>query len=191
MKVSEEKIIETAYTLFTQRGIRSTSMQHVARACGASLWDVKLKFRAKKDLVLAVIRHAVGKKASHLLINSSLSPSAVAELNTFFKIIEDTISTLGADIFAEIRRYHPLALNQLSDVVDDTLIPYLQKNMQRGLAEGFFRAELEPALYASTYLYILRTVLESERDWAQTRRAVTHINDIFLHGVLNVKGMRV
>ena len=63
--------------------------------------------------------------------------------------------------------------------------------MERGRTEGFFRNEVDSEQYASAYFYILRTVLESERDWIETKKAITHINDIFLHGVLNTKGMRI
>lgn len=191
MKVGEEKIIEAAYKLFRKRGIRSTSMQHVARVCGTCLWNVNLIFKTKKDLVLAVIRYTLLKKTGYLLINTSLAPSAVTELNTFFKFVEETIGGLGADIFMELKRYHPLALDQLRDVVDDTLIPCLQKNVQRGLSEGFYRENVDFELYATIYFDILRAVLEGESDWTQTKKSITQINDIFLHGVLNVKGMRI
>ena len=191
MKAGEEKIMEVAYRLFKQRGVRSTNLQHVARGCNSSLWDINLIFKSKKDLVLAVVRHTLNKKTAYLLINSSLSASAVTELNNFFKFVDDTLADLGAEILTEIRRYNPLALDQLRDLVDHKLIPCLQRNMERGHTEGFFRNEVDSGQYASAYFYILRTVLESERDWIETRKAITHINDIFLHGVLNTKGMRI
>lgn len=191
MNVGEEEMIEAAHALFKQRGIRSTRMEHVARACGTSLWDINLKFKSKKELVLAIIRHNVNKKTAYLLISSSLSPSAVTELNTFFRFVDETIEALGAGVLTEMKRYQPLAIDQIKYIVDDTLIPWLEKNLQRGLSEGFYRAELDSELYSSTYFYIIRTVIESERDWFQTKKAVAHINEIFLHGVLNMKGMRV
>lgn len=191
MKVGEEKIIETAYTLFTKRGVRSTTMHQIAKACSISLWDVNLLFKSKQELVLAVVRYTMQRKTAHLLINASLAPSAVTELNTFFKFVDETIGILGAEIFTELKRYNPPALDQLQDIVDGQLIPCLQKNVLRGLTEGFYREGLNADLFASTYFHFLRTVLESKRDWIQTRRAIAHINDIFLHGVLNVKGMRV
>ena len=191
MKVGEEKIIETAYKLFRQRGIRSIRMQKVARICGISVLDINLQFKSKKDLLLAVVRYIVNKKAAYLLISAPLAPSAVTELNTFFKFVDDTIEALGSEILVELKRYHPLALDQLQDVVDGKLIPCLRQNVQRGLTEGFYREGLDAELYASTYFYILRIVLESEGDWTQTKKAIEHTNDIFLHGVLNVKGMRV
>ena len=138
-----------------------------------------------------MVRHTVNKKATYLLINSSLAPSAVTELDTFYRFVDETLDALGSEIVSELKRYHPLALDQLQDIVEDTLIPCLQKNMQRGFTEGFYREELDAELYASTYFYLIRSVLESERDWIQTKTVIAHINDIFQHGVLNAKGMRV
>jgi TetR/AcrR family transcriptional regulator, cholesterol catabolism regulator len=191
MKADEEKIMEVAYRLFKQRGIRSTNLQHVARGCNSSLWDINLIVKSRKDLVLAVVKHTLNKKTTYLVINSALCPSAVTELNNFFKFVDDTIADLGPEILTELRRYNPLALDQIRDLVDHKLIPCLQRNIDRGLTEGFFRNELDSGLYASAYFYILRTVLESERDWFETKKAIAHINDIFLHGVLNIKGMRI
>lgn len=191
MRIGEEKVAEVAYRLFKQRGVRSTNLQHIAKACGTSLFDLNSVYKSKKELVLAVVRYTLSKKASYLLINSSLSPSAVSELNNFFKVIGESIADLGADIFNELRRYNPEALDQLRELVDQNLVPSLQRNIERGLHEGFYRDSLDSAQYASTYFHILRTTLESERNWEETKKAVAQINDIFLHGVLNIKGMRI
>lgn len=191
MKVHEERILETAYRIFRQRGIRSTDLQQVAKACGIETRELKLLYNSKKELVLAVVRHAMDKKTAHLLINTSLSPSAVTELNTFFRFVEDSIGALGAEIFAELKRYNPIALDQLEEIVNSKLIPCLQKIILRGITEGFYREDMEADLYASTYFHILRTILESDRDWDYARRTIAHIHTIFLHGALNAKGMRV
>jgi len=192
MKVEEEKILAVAYRLFRQKGVRSTSLQHIARACGTSVWDINRVFQSKKDMVLAAVRHRFTQKSAYLLINPSLSPSAVAELHNFFQFIEDHIADLGPDIWEELRRYHPVSLDQLQELVDHQLIPYLQRNVERGLQEGFYRNDLDYELYVPTYFYILRTVLESNRqDWTDTKRTIRHIHDLFFHGTLNVKGMRI
>ena len=191
MKIGEEKIIEVAYRLFKENGVRLTRLPQVARACRTSLYDISLAFASKKDLVLAVIKHTFEKKTAYLLINSSLSPSAVTELNNFFKFIEECMADLGVDIFSEITRYHPWALDQLKELVDQKLTPYLQRNIERGLREGFYRENLDSEEYASTYFFFLRRILESGRDWSEIERTIMHINNIYRHGVLNVRGMRV
>jgi AcrR family transcriptional regulator len=191
MKIGEEKIVEVAYRLFKEKGVRLTRLQEVAKSCGISLYDINLIFPSKKDLVLTVIKQTLDKKTAYLLINSSLSPSAVTELSNFFKFIEDSIADLGVDIFNEIKRYQPNSLDQLQELVDEKLTPYLQRNMERGLNEGFYRDNLDSHVYAETYFFFLRRLLESYSDWNETKRAITHMNDIYRHGVLNVKGMRV
>ncbi|MEX1241556.1 MAG: hypothetical protein WEB30_17675 [Cyclobacteriaceae bacterium] len=133
----------------------------------------------------------MNKKTAFLLINSSLSPSAVSELNNFFKFVGESMAELDADIMTELRHYDPEALDELREMIDQRLTPYLRKNIERGLNEGFYRNNLDSEQYASTYLYVLGTVLEGGRDWNETKRTITHINDIFMHGVLNAKGMRI
>jgi AcrR family transcriptional regulator len=115
MKVGEEKILEGAYKLFREKGVRSVKMQQLARTCGLSLYDLNLKFKTKKELILAVVKFILNRKSGYLLINSSLSPSAVAELNNFFKFIDDNIGELGSDIFIELKRNHPDAFDQLKE----------------------------------------------------------------------------
>lgn len=190
MKVEEEKILDVAYRLFKEKGVRSVSLQQIARVCGVGTGQLYLKFKSKKDLIMALARHIIEKKSTYLFINSSLSPSAVAELSNFFKVVEDSLQEFES-MFHDVKRYAPLVLNQLNELVDSRLIPYLQANMERGLTEGFYRDAFNFDRYASTYFYVVRTVLESERNWTETKQAIAHINDIFLHGVLNAKGMRV
>ncbi len=192
MRVGQEKILEGAYKLFREKGVRSVSMQQVARRCGVSLYDLNISFKTKKELVLAVVKYILNKKSGYLLVNASLSPSAVAELKNFFKFIDDNIGELGFDIFTELKGSHPDAFDQLRELVDTRLIPYLQKIIDRGIDEGFYRNNLDHEFYAPTYFFLLRFILASGgEDWTVTRRIITNINDIFLHGTLNSKGMRV
>ncbi|HWA34517.1 MAG TPA: TetR/AcrR family transcriptional regulator [Cyclobacteriaceae bacterium] len=190
-QVDEAKIVRVAYRLFRQRGIHSTTLQQVVRACNARSADIHLIFKSKHELVLAVIRYAVNRKMIHLSIASSLAPSAIAELRNFLQFVDETLTTLGAGVLDELAKDHRLTLDQLQDLVDDRMMPYLKKNIKRGLSEGFYRKGLNAELHAATYFYLLRTLLESRRGWTRTRKIVAHFNDIFFYGVLNVKGMQV
>lgn len=190
-KTGEEKIIEVAYKLFKENGVRLTRLQDVAKACGIALYDINLVFPSKKDLFLSVIKQTLDKKTAYLLINCSLSPSAVAELTNFFKFIEDSIADLGDDIFNEIKRHHPNSLEQLKEMVDEKLTPYLKKNVERGLSEGFYRENVDSEIYAETYFLLLRRMLDIGDNLNDTKRSIRHLNDIYRHGVLNAKGMRV
>ena len=192
MKVNEEKIIEVAHRLFKQYGVRETNLQQVAQLSCLNLRDIKIILKSKKDLMFAVIKQTLNREIIYLLINSSLSSSAVTELDNFFRFTEDTITDFGPEILTELRRFHPLALNQIREIIDNKLIPYLQRIIVRGLSEGFYRDDFDQDLYIPSYIYVLFSVLENKSyDWAQTKRMINHINDIFLHGVLNAKGMRI
>lgn len=192
MRISEEKILDIAFKLFKDKSVRAVRMQDIARACGVSLWDVNEKFKSKKDVILSLIRYILRKKSTFLLVSSSISPSPVTELSNFLKFMHDNIIELGLSVFTELGRYHPVALDQLKDMVELTLMPYMQRVIERGIDEGFFRRELDREMYVALYFDTIRKAIEKNpSNWTETQRAVAHINDIYFHGALNVKGMRV
>lgn len=192
MRISEEKILDVALKLFKEKSVGAVRMQDIARACGVSLWDVNEKFKSKKDLILALIRCILRKKSTFLLVSSSISPSPVTELNNFLKFMHENIVELGPSIFIQLGRYHPVALDQLKEVVELTLMPYMQTVIERGIDEGFCRHELDREMYVASYFDTIRKAIEKNAsNWTETQRLVVHINDIYFHGALNVKGMRV
>lgn len=192
MRVSDGHVVNVALDLFRKKSVRGVRMQEIARQCGVSLYDLNCVFTSKKELVLAVIKSALQKRSTFLHVNSSLSPSSVTELNSFFKFITETLNELGAGIFSELARYHPIALDQLKEIVDLSLVPYLTKILDRGLEDGFCRTDLDRTLYATSYFSLLRSIIEKNRDnWTETKIQVNQLNDIFFHGALSAKGLRM
>ena len=190
--MNEETFLEAAYRLFRKKGIQAVNLQQIAHACSISLLEIKFMYKSKNELVSAVLWYTLNKKSNYLSISSSLSPSSVAELNNFFKFVDNNINELGQGIFTELKKYHPLALNQIKEWVDIRLAPYVQRVIERGLREGFCRDDLNYELYVPTYFYILRSILENDcNNWEEIMQMISHINDVFFHGVLNAKGMRV
>lgn len=191
MKEKEEKILDVAFGLFKQHGVQATTLKQVCAACNISVRELNVRYKSKKELTFAVVKCQLNKRVDNLLIRNTLTASAVKELAIFFRSVHETIADLGAEILEEIKRHHPVALDQLRQLVQYRLIPTLQRNMRRGLTEGFYRENIDPYQYAFTYFFLLRKVLEAESDWANTTRMISHLNDVFFHSALNTKGMRV
>src|SRR5688572_15893255 len=110
MKVGEARILDISYRLFKEKGVRSVTLKQIARGSQISLWDLNLKFKSKKDLILALVKRIIEKKSTYLFINSSLSASAVAELTKFFRVVEESVREFEP-IFQEVKRYDPVVLD--------------------------------------------------------------------------------
>ncbi|HEY9005752.1 MAG TPA: hypothetical protein VIM75_06440 [Ohtaekwangia sp.] len=107
-------------------------------------------------------------------------------------MIEDMVKDFGAEILYELRRYQPEAFEHLSDIVEHTLMPYIQKNLLRGTSEGLYREGISREIFVTTYFKLLRSILEFENlNWEQTLITLAQSHRIILQGVLSPKGIRM
>jgi AcrR family transcriptional regulator len=192
MNLREDTILDAAYKLFRQRGVRDTNMQHIAKSCGTTAWKISLTYQSKKYLVLALFKYLLQKNSGYLTVNPAISPTPVAELENFFRMIECIVDDFGADMLAELRRYQPETFEQLSDIVEDNLMPFIQKNIVRGASEGNYRDDIHQDIFVATYFKQLRSILESENlNWEETKTTLEQFHGILLRGVLSLKGIRM
>jgi TetR/AcrR family transcriptional regulator, cholesterol catabolism regulator len=192
VNIKEDTILDEAYKLFRQRGVRDTNMQHIAKSCGTTVWKISSTYRSKKYLVLALFKYLLQKNSGCLTGNSANSPAAVAELENFFSMIEGIVNGFGAEILAELRRYQAETFEQLSDIVEHNLMPYIQKNLARGASEGHYRDDIHQDIFVTTYFKQLRSILESENlNWEETKTTLRQFHRILLRGVLSLKGTRL
>jgi AcrR family transcriptional regulator len=184
VRLSEDVILDAAYKLFRERGVRDTNMQHIAKSCGTTVWKISSTYPSKKHLVLALFKYLLEKNGGHLNANPAISP-AVAELENFFRMIEGIVDDFGAEMLAELRRYQAETFEQLSDIVEHNLMPYIQKNIIRGASEGYYRDDIHQDIFVSTYFNQLRSILESENlNWEETKTTLQQFHGILLRGVL-------
>lgn len=192
MKPREDIILDAAYKLFRQHGVRATNMQQIARSCGTTSWQITAIYRSRKEIVLALFKYLLQRSSGYLSVNPAISPTAVTELENFFKMIEGIVHDFGAGMLGELRRYQPQTFEQLSDVVEHNLMPYIQKNLVRGASEGLYREGISQEVFVATYFKLLRSILESENlNWEQTLITLAQFHGIILRGVLSPKGMRM
>jgi len=181
----EDTILDAAYKLFRQRGIRETNMRHIAKSCGTTVWKISSTYQSKKYLVLALFKYLLQKNSGYLTVNSALSPTAVSELENFFRMIEGIVDDFGAEMLAELRRYQAETFEQLSDIVEHNLMPYIQKNIIRGAFEGYYRDDIHQDIFVATYFKQLRSILEAENlNWEETKTTLKQYHGILLRGVL-------
>ena len=190
VNLTADFILDAAYKLFRHHGVRDTNMQNIAKSCGTTAWNISSTYPSKKHLVLALFKYLLQKNSGYLTINTASSPTVAAELESFFRMIEGIVDDFGVEILAELRRYQLETFEQLSDIVEHTLMPYIQKNIVRGVSEGYYRDDIDKDIFAATYFKQLRSILEAENlNWEETKTTLKQFHGILLRGVLSLKGI--
>lgn len=192
MKISEQGILEAALPVFKARGIRAAHFSDIARACGIRLNELKSQFQSKKSLVSAFVNYLLVRHSAYLQVNPLLSPTAITELQNFFQFVEKLASELTPATLLELKKYSSTGWSRLNEFKDQTLVPYLQQNLKRGIAEGFYRDDISPEVFVTLYFNLLfEIVTEHNSSFGDSRKLLPHFHKIFQRGLLSTRGGRM
>ena len=192
MKVREQTILETVLPIFIKQGIRATTLTEVARANGMPVQELRTHFRSKKGLVFAFVEYLLARHTSYLQINPALSPTAIIELQNFFLFIEKLASEFTPTMLFELKRYDRTSWEKLVEFRKHSLVPYLQKNLKRGINEGNYRHDIDLNLYAALYFNLLYAVItEHNGQVDDSQRMLPEFNNVFLRGMLSTQACRM
>ncbi|MEZ2443274.1 TetR/AcrR family transcriptional regulator [Chitinophaga sp. RCC_12] len=192
MKKEKEKIVGTASVLFCRSGIRSITVEDIMKNCSMSKRTFYEYFHSKDQLVDCIIEQWTAKSTRYLSLNRYVSVNAISEMSSFFRITENMLRHIKPIFFYELKKYHTGSWKKLDQCRNDALIPFLVGNIDRGQQEEIYRSNIDRRLIGEIHFTFLQIILEDlwMRD-IDPERAYREMNMIFLHGLVNIKGMKL
>jgi AcrR family transcriptional regulator len=158
----KEKILQEAFRLFCRRGIKSVSMDDIALQLGMSKKTLYRWFENKDELVQAVIKihlQAIEEGCCQL---ASCSANAVEELIKIRIMHKKLFAELPPSIFSDLQKYYPAAWQIFNEHKSEFILGKVKDNMQRGIAEGYFREDLEVEVMARLRLAQIELVFNPD-----------------------------
>ena len=184
-------IVEKATTLFMLNGSHAVSMDDIASYCGISKKTLYRNFQSKEMMIKTIVQKSILKTSKYLRLCPDISPNAIKEIENFGEHILGVIEILTPKFIRDLKKYYPEAYNLLTVFRDHSIIPYLERCLKRGIAEEIFR----PAIYKRNtgwlYCWQIKNALEADTPHTNINKVLNDINDLFLHGILNSKGLKL
>lgn len=145
---TRDKIIEVAFALFCQNGIKSVSMDDIAQRLGMSKKTIYKWFENKNEIVVEAISNyldSVDRDCKHVVENSS---NAIEELFTMMGMIRQIFSKIHPSIFHDLQKYHPEAWANWVKHKEQVIFGDVKRNLLRGMKEELFRKDIDVEVVA-------------------------------------------
>lgn len=139
----KERLLETAFSLFTSRGMAKTSISDIAKEAGVAKGTFYLYFRDKYDLGNKLI----AKKASSLF-QHALTEVEHSNVDHF----EDMVIVIIDDV-----------LNQLSK--NPILLRFINKNLSWGIFQNALHQSEDDVNYLATFEQLIQS--EPDTEWVE------------------------
>ncbi|MAJ50001.1 MAG: TetR family transcriptional regulator [Flammeovirgaceae bacterium] len=194
LHIMTAKVVSVAEDLFMRLGIRSITMDEVARTLSMSKKTLYQYFENKDQLVSAtMIAHIEREKEAFKRIHEA-SRNAIEEIHGLAEIMRKNLGQLNPSTLFDIQRFHPHAWETFLDFKDKCIQGHTAKNIIRGINEGYYRSEIDANIMATlrveqVSLMFKPSVFSSvDFDFKQVQLQVL---DHFIHGLLTEKGRKL
>ena len=140
---SKDKIIAKSDELFRLYGIKSVTMDEIAREVGMSKKTIYLYFKDKDELVCETTRYILECDRKEFEEIQSQADNAIEELFLISKCLRRNFENLNPSILFDLKRYHPKAWEIFLAFKETFFKESLRNSLRQGISEGHFRAEID------------------------------------------------
>ncbi len=144
----EEKKIKAIGEMFMTYGVRSVSMDDIARHLGISKKTLYQHFKDKNELVKKVTESVIEETKSEYEAVTNQANNAIEELYLMSKCLRTHIENLNPSLVFDLKKFHAEAWDLFMDFEHITVYESIKDNLKRGKEEGFFRKEINSNVLA-------------------------------------------
>lgn len=157
-----QRILSGAESLFMRYRIRSVTMDDVARDLGISKKTLYQHVDNKADLIRKIIvAHIEEEKASMAEIVAT-AEDAIDEMIKVARYMLRLLRQVSPNLLFDLRKYHSDSWKLLESLHKGYIYDLIRGNVERGVAQGLYRENLDPDIIARLYVGSCRVVVDEE-----------------------------
>lgn len=143
-----ENILEKVGELYNKYGIKSVTMDDVARELGISKKTLYLYVENKVELVSKVLDYVMQKNNCDMKKLHEKNLNAIEELLQVGMHIINTTKDYNPSTEYDLKKYYPDLYQKLHQIRKEKMYDAILKNIRKGKTEGLFRDDLNDEIIA-------------------------------------------
>ena len=145
---NKDKILLGAEELFFKFGIKSMTMDDIAKHLGMSKKTIYQIFEDKDALVNSLVNSHIKKNESQMIGYAGTSKNAIQEILFALKHMAEMFAKTNPLLFHDMQKYHIIAWNDFKSFKEGCMTKIVVDNLKRGIAEGLYREDISVKIMA-------------------------------------------
>ena len=188
------EIAEKVCKLFREYGIKSVTMDDIARHLSISKKTLYEYFTDKGDLVRGVMESIARNKAIDLSIPKKKKVNAIEELFYYYNVQVQMIKDHKPSFVYDLKKYYPELYKQFQDVKRQRILDSVQENLIKGKKEGLYRNDVDESVIARLNLMRIEGIMNSGTFSFEEMISADFFLEIFryhVYGIVSDKGRKI
>jgi AcrR family transcriptional regulator len=189
-----ERIILGGEELFLKAGIKSITMDDVAKHLGMSKKTIYQFFKDKNELVVALVNKKLKEDEDQMSAIISQSGNVIEEMINMMKCSEDIFSRINPIVIHDLQKYHPDAWKQFQNFKSGVLVHTLEELLTKGIRQGYIRPDIDVKIIAKMRVAQVEMGFNTTvfpvaefNTWKVQQQFMEHFN----YGICTLKGYKL
>ena len=144
----KERILSEAEKLFWRYGVRSVTMDDIARQLGISKKTIYQHFSDKEEILYQVLEQKINEDITEMRCFSNEGINPIEELMMVLEMMRKKQGQVSPNLLIDIKRHYPQAFAMFRKYMDHHLMKSILENIQNGMAQGLYRDDMNPSILA-------------------------------------------
>ncbi|HYG02201.1 MAG TPA: TetR/AcrR family transcriptional regulator [Chryseosolibacter sp.] len=190
----KEKILKGAEELFMKYGVRSISMDDIARHLAVSKKTLYQHFADREDIVTLTCQSHLEKSIVEFTAIKKHAKNAIEELASISGCLKKNFEGMNPSLLFDLEKYHPKAwatwLNHKNKFIRESVV----SNLKQGITEGYFRPEINPDVIGTMRLELMQLAFDESvfpKEKFRLADVQLALFDHFVYGLVTEKGRKL
>lgn len=191
---NKEKILRGAEDLFMKYGIRSISMDDIARHLGVSKKTLYQHFADKEELVIMVSKSYLDRSMKRYDDLQLTSTNSIEELARLSVCMKRDMEEINPGLLYDIQKFHPKAWNIWIEHKNRFIRNSVVRNLNQGIEDGYIRPEVNAEILAAVRIELVQWAFNPEifpKEKFSVSEVQAQVFDHFVFGVVTEKGRKL
>ena len=188
---TKEKILEIAREQFARYGVRTVTMEEIARLAGISKKTIYQEFADKKDLVKESFALILEEDRAKMESLSGGEDGLIEQLILMSRTMRERLSSINPMVVVEVQKYFPEAWRMFEEFKTKIILEDLIRILEKGKSLGYFRPEIDSSILARVRMNQITSAMDPSNFTNPNYNFVEEqmvLMDHFLHGIFTEKG---
>lgn len=191
---TRDKILEGTEALFMKYGIRSVTMDDIARHLSVSKKTLYQHFADKDELVYKMSEMYLERSFRQYEQIALSSKNSIEELSKISVCMKHDMENLNPSMLYDLQKYHQKAWALYTEHKIKIISQSVMRNIHQGISDGYYRPEINADIIAIVRLLLIEAAFNPElfpKDRFNFVEVQTQLFELFVHGLCTEKGKKL
>jgi len=188
---TEKNILDGAKNLFMQFGLKSITMDDIARKVGVSKKTIYQFYNDKNSIVFQSVHEHFSNHRKEIELTLDNSKDAIEAIYRISRCMKVQVEAINPTVLYDLQRYFPKAHKRFLEFKNTFIKDRMKKILNDGIKSGYFRKEIHPEILIIQRIEQVQLAFNNDiypRDKFDFKEIHEQLFDHFLHGILTEKG---